>query len=84
MHYGGGVAISVKQTVSRRSQVSAADLISVAGHSLSCTKHLLRVDVSRAISATGNSGTRRRHALETLVYPHAGLLKVAGCVRRHS
>jgi hypothetical protein len=25
--------------------VIAADLISVAGHSLSCTKHLLRVEV---------------------------------------
>jgi hypothetical protein len=37
---------SVEQTVNRYRQVFAADLISVAGHSLSCTKHLLRVNVS--------------------------------------
>jgi hypothetical protein len=37
---------SEKQMVSRHPQVSAADFISVAGHSLSCTKHLLRANVS--------------------------------------
>jgi hypothetical protein len=26
----------------------------------------------------GNSGTRKGHALETLVYPHAGLLNASG------
>ena len=36
---------SAKHTVKHHGQASAADLIAVAGHSLSCTKHLLRVDV---------------------------------------
>jgi hypothetical protein len=76
--------LSAKQTVSRRSQARAADLISVAGHSLSCTKHLLRIDVSRETWPTGNSSTRKCYVLETLLYPHAGLLNVAGCGVRHS
>jgi hypothetical protein len=37
---------SAKHTVKHHGQASAADLIAVAGHSLSCTKHLLRIDVS--------------------------------------
>ena len=33
---------------------------------------------SRATCVTGNSGARRRHALETLLCPHPGLLNTSG------
>ena len=72
---------SVKHTVKRRDQVSAADLISVAGHSLSCTKHLLRVNVSVEQCSTGNSGTRKCHALETLLCPRPGPVNASGLCR---
>ena len=45
---------------------------------MGCTKYLLRVNVSVEQCSTGNSGPRKGHALETLLYPHAGLLNASG------
>ena len=59
-------------------KASAADVISVAGYSLSCTTHLSRVNVSGEQYATGNSGPRKGHALETLLYPHSGPFNASG------
>ena len=63
--------------VNHRGQAFGADLIAVAGHSLSCTTHLLRIDVLALIRAK-NSGTRKAHVLETLLCPRPGPLKAAG------
>ena len=82
MHRGGGGAVR-KQLVSRLRQAIGADFISVAGHSLGLYqtplegRYALTCDVE-------NSGSRRNHALETLVCPRSGLLKSADCVRKHS
>jgi hypothetical protein len=45
---------------------------------VSCTKHLWRVNASAELCSTGNSGPRKGHALETLVFPHSGPLKASG------
>ena len=74
---------SVKQIVSRRSQAIAADLISVAGHSLRL--HHTPIEGRYSLTLDGeNSSARRPYALETLLCPHVGLLKLAGWVVRHS
>ena len=81
MHCGGGVAVR-KHLVNRLCQAVAADLISVAGHSLGLHQTPIegqcsRISARRTVASAG-------HARETLLYPHAGLLNSAGCVRRHS
>ena len=43
-----------------------------------CTKHLLRINVSRAKSYSRNSSLRRGYVLETLLCPCAGLLNTSG------
>ena len=75
---------SAKHTVKHHGQASAADLISVAGHSLGLHQTPMEGRWFPWNIATGTSGARKRHALETLLCPRAGLLKVAGCVQRHS
>jgi len=70
---------SAQQTVKRRGQASAAHLVSVAGHSLGGTKHLLRVDISALFFLMDNSATPRCRTLGTLLCPRPGSVKVAGC-----
>ena len=72
MHCGGGVAVR-KQLVNRLCQAVAADLISVAGHSLGLHQTPMEGRCSRIFWAE-NSGLRKGHARETLLYPQAGLL----------
>ena len=81
--HGGGVAVR-KQMVKHPGQASAADLILVAGHSLRLHQTPMEDQCFGGICSTGNSGTRKHHALETLLCPRAGLLKAAGYVQRHS
>ena len=76
MPYGGGVAVR-QHVVMHQAQGSVANLISVAGHSLWLHQTPIEGRYSR-ISCAENSGARRHHALETLVYPHAGLLNASG------
>ena len=61
MHCGGGVAVR-KHVVMHHAQVSAADLISVAGHSLGLHQTPLEGRYSRT-SCVENSGPREGHAL---------------------
>jgi hypothetical protein len=75
---------SVKHLVSHLCQAFVADLISVAGHSLGLHQTPIEGQCFCGQCSTGNSGARKRHALETLLYPRSGLLKAAGCVQRHS
>ena len=58
-------------------QVTAADLISVAGHSLRLHQTPVEGRYSLTICVE-NSGARRPHALETLLCPHTGLLNASG------
>jgi hypothetical protein len=82
MRRGSGVA--VRRTVGEHvDQAVAADLISVAGHSLRLHQTPLEGRYSLT-SCVENSGLHKNHALETLLCPHPGLLNTAGCVRRHS
>ena len=76
MHCGVGVAVR-KQRVNRHSQISVADFISVAGHSLGLHQTPLEGRCSRMLQEE-NSGLRRNHALETLVCPHSGRLTASG------
>ena len=71
---------SEEQQVNRLCQAIAADFISVAGHSLGLHQTPMEGRCCRGTCSTGNSGARKRHALETLQCPHAGLLNATGCV----
>jgi hypothetical protein len=78
MHYGGGVAVRrTNSEASSPSDRSCLDFGCWSQH-VSCTKHLLRINVSRGTFCAGNSSLRRDYVLETLVYPHPGLLTASG------
>ncbi len=76
--------LSVKQTGSRRSQALGADLIAGAGHSLSCTTHLWRVDVSveYVLRETVTPASVTPETLFCALMPVYSM--PAGCVRRHA
>jgi hypothetical protein len=69
---------SAKQTVSRHSQAVGADLISVAGRSLGLHQTPMEGRCFCGACSTGNRGTRKGHALETLLCPRSGLLNASG------
>ena len=73
---GGGGAVR-KQKVKRQGQGLAADLLSVAGHSLGLHQTPMEGRYSLTCGVE-NSGPRKGHALETLVCPRAGLLNASG------
>ena len=60
---------SAKQTVKHHSQASAADLISVAGHSLRLHQTPIEDRCFRGTCSTGNSSPRKGYVLETLSVP---------------
>jgi hypothetical protein len=76
MHRGGGVAVR-KQRVNRLCQAIEADLISVAGRSLWLHQTPLEGRYSLTLCVE-NSGPRKGHARETLLYPPPGLLNGSG------
>ena len=74
-HRGGGGAVR-KQKVKRQGQGLAADLLSVAGHSLGLHQTPMEGRYSLTCGVE-NSGPRKGHALETLVCPHPDLLNTS-------
>ena len=81
MPYGGGVAVRI--TFGESSLPSNLRLASfrllVTARGLHQTS--LEGRGFRGVGATGNSGIRKRHAREPLLYPHAGLLNISGLCR---
>ena len=72
---------SATQTVNRRSQACAADLISVAGYSLELHQTPIEGRCFCGRCSTGNSSTHKYYALETLLCPRPGLLNASGLYR---
>ena len=72
---------SEEQGMNRLCQVIGADLMSGAGHSLWAAPHTYGGSMFSYSFCAENSGTRRHHARETRLSPHAGLLNSAGCVQ---
>jgi hypothetical protein len=68
---------SVQQTVNRGGQAIGADVISGAGHSLGLHQTPMEGQCFGGLCSTGNSGTRKRHALETLLCPRPGLFNTS-------
>src|SRR5262245_38278245 len=70
---------SEEQVVNHPCQALAVDFISVAGHSLRLHQTPIEGRCS-PLRAGENSGSRKNHALETLLCPRSGLFNAAGCV----
>jgi hypothetical protein len=72
---------SAEQVVNHPCQALAADFISVAGHSLRLYQTPIEGRCS-PLRAGENSGSRKNHALETLLCPRPGLLIASGLCRK--
>jgi hypothetical protein len=83
MHCGGGVTVRKtfgEPIFAKRLRLTSFRLL-VTAYGLNQTP----VEGQYSLPKSGeNSGSRRNHALETLVCPRPGLLNAVGCVNGHS